>query len=246
MPTADRAPPPRRPTATPEIVLSLKTAGAIVLGKVHTTEFAFFDPPRPAIPMTSAHTPGGSSSGSAAAVAAGMAPAAVGTQTVASVNRPAAYCGISAFSRARAACRPTASRRWRLLRHSGLLRLERGGCGLCVRGRRAPFVTMRHRLPVPATLSVCIPDDPHIADAIPEMKAALTRFADALASAGHAVARPASPISFERLFNLQRSTMAYEAGRALRHLLQEPAQHRRREDHHACSRRPGHCSQSIL
>jgi Asp-tRNA(Asn)/Glu-tRNA(Gln) amidotransferase A subunit family amidase len=75
----------------------------------------------------------------------------------------------------------------------------------------------------PAKLAVCIPDDPHIAGAIPEMKAALTRVADAFANAGHAVERTASPISFERLYSLQRSTMAYEAGRALRHLLKAPA-----------------------
>ena len=80
-----------------EIVLALKAQGAVILGKVHTTEFAYFDPSPARNPHNLAHTPGGSSSGSAAAVAAGMAPAAVGTQTVASVNRPAAYCGIGAF-----------------------------------------------------------------------------------------------------------------------------------------------------
>jgi aspartyl-tRNA(Asn)/glutamyl-tRNA(Gln) amidotransferase subunit A len=206
-----------------EIVLALKTAGAIVLGKVHTTEFAFFDPSPARNPHDVRHTPGGSSSGSAAAVAAGMAPVAVGTQTVASVNRPAAYCGISAF-------KPST----RSLSTYGITPLAPsydtpGFYGWSVADAvyvfeavAPPFVTMRQRLPAPARLSVCIPDDPHIADAIPEMKAALTRFADALANAGHGVERPASPISFERLFNLQRSTMAYEAGRALRHLLQEP------------------------
>jgi Asp-tRNA(Asn)/Glu-tRNA(Gln) amidotransferase A subunit family amidase len=76
-----------------EVVLALKAQGAIILGKVHTTEYAFFDPSPARNPHNLAHTPGGSSSGSAAAVAAGMAPMAVGTQTVASVNRPAAYCG---------------------------------------------------------------------------------------------------------------------------------------------------------
>src|SRR5262245_60457107 len=66
-----------------EVVLALKTAGAIVLGKVHTTEFAYFDPSPARNPHDVRHTPGGSSSGSAAAVAAGMVPAAVGTQIVA-------------------------------------------------------------------------------------------------------------------------------------------------------------------
>ena len=80
-----------------EIVLALKARGAVILGKVHTTEFAYFDPSPARNPHNLAHTPGGSSSGSAAAVAAGMVPASVGTQTVASVNRPASYCGIAAF-----------------------------------------------------------------------------------------------------------------------------------------------------
>ena len=80
-----------------EVVHALRAAGAIPLGKVHTTEFAFFDTSPARNPHNPDHTPGGSSSGSGAAVAGGMAPAALGTQTVASVNRPAAYCGIAAF-----------------------------------------------------------------------------------------------------------------------------------------------------
>ena len=207
-----------------EVVLSLKTAGAIVLGKVHTTEFAFFDPSPARNPHDVRHTPGGSSSGSAAAVAAGMVPIAVGTQTVASVNRPAAYCGIAAF-------KPST----RSLSTFGITPLAPsydtpGFYGWSVADAvyafeavAPPFVGIRHRVSAPAKLAVCVPDDPHLADAVPEMKAALARFADALAGAGHAVERPPSPISFERLYNLQRSTTAFEAGRALRHLLQEPA-----------------------
>ena len=74
-----------------------------------------------------------------------------------------------------------------------------------------------------AKLAVCIPEDPHISDAIPEMKASVRRLADAFAAAGHKVERARSPISFERLFKIQRSTMAYECGRALKHLLEQPA-----------------------
>jgi aspartyl-tRNA(Asn)/glutamyl-tRNA(Gln) amidotransferase subunit A len=84
-------------TADAEIVAALRLAGAVILGKTHTTEFAYFDPSPARNPHNIAHTPGGSSSGSAAAVSAGGVPLAIGTQTVASVNRPAAYCGVAAF-----------------------------------------------------------------------------------------------------------------------------------------------------
>ena len=84
-------------TANAEIVAALRLAGAVILGKTHTTEFAYFDPSPARNPHNIAHTPGGSSSGSAAAVGAGAVPLAIGTQTVASVNRPAAYCGVAAF-----------------------------------------------------------------------------------------------------------------------------------------------------
>lgn len=81
-----------------ECVSALRTAGAIILGKTHTTEYAYFDGPPPTRnPWNLGHTPGGSSAGSAAAVAAGMVPASLGTQTAGSVVRPAAYCGIAAF-----------------------------------------------------------------------------------------------------------------------------------------------------
>jgi len=78
-------------------VARLRAAGAIILGKTHTTEFAYFEPGPTRNPWNPAHTPGGSSSGSAAAVAARMAPLALGTQTVGSVLRPAAYCGVVGF-----------------------------------------------------------------------------------------------------------------------------------------------------
>jgi Asp-tRNA(Asn)/Glu-tRNA(Gln) amidotransferase A subunit family amidase len=82
-----------RPPADASCVALARAAGAIVLGKTVTTEFAAFTPGKTANPRNPAHTPGGSSSGSAAAVADGMAPLAFGTQTAGSVIRPAAYCG---------------------------------------------------------------------------------------------------------------------------------------------------------
>ena len=82
------------------VVARLRQAGAILLGKTVTTQYASFDPPVTRNPWDLAHTPGGSSSGSAAAVACGMCPAALGTQTGGSIVRPASYCGVPS-------CKPT-------------------------------------------------------------------------------------------------------------------------------------------
>ena len=87
----------RVPTQDAWIVQALKAAGAIILGKTIPTELAFMPPGATTNPHNPAHTPGGSSSGSAAAVAAGFAPLAIGTQTGGSVIRPAAFCGVTGF-----------------------------------------------------------------------------------------------------------------------------------------------------
>jgi Asp-tRNA(Asn)/Glu-tRNA(Gln) amidotransferase A subunit family amidase len=79
------------------VVTALKHAGVLILGKTVTTEFAYFAPGSTRNPYDLDHTPGGSSSGSAAAVAAGLTPLALGTQTIGSLIRPAAYCGVVAF-----------------------------------------------------------------------------------------------------------------------------------------------------
>lgn len=86
-----------RPAADAACVALLRAAGAVALGKTVTTEFAMTHPGKTRNPHNPAHTPGGSSSGSAAAVAAGMVPVALGTQTLGSVIRPAAFCGIVGF-----------------------------------------------------------------------------------------------------------------------------------------------------
>jgi amidase len=86
-----------RPDADASCVALAQAAGAIVLGKTVTTEFATFFPGKTANPHNPAHTPGGSSSGSAAAVADGMAALAFGTQTAGSVIRPGAFCGCVAY-----------------------------------------------------------------------------------------------------------------------------------------------------
>lgn len=80
-----------------EAVTRLKQAGALIFGKTVTTEFAYFKPGLTKNPHDTNHTPGGSSSGSAVAVAAGFCPLALGTQTIGSITRPASYCGVFGF-----------------------------------------------------------------------------------------------------------------------------------------------------
>src|SRR2546422_4479717 len=84
-------------TADAAIVRELRRRGAVLLGKTHTTAFAYRTPAPTRNPRDLTHTPGGSSSGSAAAVAAGMVPFALGTQTGGSVLRPASFCGVTGF-----------------------------------------------------------------------------------------------------------------------------------------------------
>jgi Asp-tRNA(Asn)/Glu-tRNA(Gln) amidotransferase A subunit family amidase len=83
-----------RPAEDATGIAKLREAGAVIMGKTVTTEFAFMSPGKTTNPHDSARTPGGSSSGSAAAVAAGHVPLAVGSQTAGSVIRPASFCGV--------------------------------------------------------------------------------------------------------------------------------------------------------
>jgi len=86
-----------QPRADASVVMMLKRAGATIVGKTTTTAFAALDPTATLNPRNHGHTPGGSSAGSAAAVAAGMVPLALGTQTAGSVIRPASFCGVAAI-----------------------------------------------------------------------------------------------------------------------------------------------------
>jgi Asp-tRNA(Asn)/Glu-tRNA(Gln) amidotransferase A subunit family amidase len=101
----------RQPNADALLVSRLRAAGAIILGKTATTPFAFMDPAETRNPHNHEYSPGGSSAGSAAAVAAGHVPLAVGTQTNGSVIRPASFCGTFGF-------KPTAG----VISRSGVLR----------------------------------------------------------------------------------------------------------------------------
>ncbi len=104
----------RTPGYDATVVAMLRAAGAVIMGKTVTTEFATYAPGKTRNPHHAEHTPGGSSSGSAAAVAAGMVPLAVGSQTNGSVIRPASYCGVYGF-------KPTHG----LIPRHGILKLSR-------------------------------------------------------------------------------------------------------------------------
>jgi len=104
----------RTPDRDAAVVAMLRAAGAVILGKTVTTECAYFHPGKTRNPHNPGHTPGGSSSGSAAAVAAGMVPLALGSQTNGSVLRPASFCGVVGF-------KPTHG----LIPRSGILKLSR-------------------------------------------------------------------------------------------------------------------------
>jgi Asp-tRNA(Asn)/Glu-tRNA(Gln) amidotransferase A subunit family amidase len=116
MPTEDGTPlhAGRTPDRDATVVAMLRQAGAVILGKTVTTECAYFSPGKTRNPHNPEHTPGGSSSGSAAAVAAGMVPLALGSQTNGSTIRPASFCGIYGF-------KPTHG----LIPRAGMLRLSR-------------------------------------------------------------------------------------------------------------------------
>ena len=79
------------------IVSRIRELGGSIIGKTETTAFAYLDPAPTLNPHDAARTPGGSSAGSAAAVAAGLVPLAIGTQTAGSVIRPASFCGVAAI-----------------------------------------------------------------------------------------------------------------------------------------------------
>ncbi len=104
----------RTPADDATVVSMLRAAGAVIMGKTVTTECATYAPGKTHNPHNPEHTPGGSSSGSAAAVAAGMVPLALGSQTNGSVIRPAAFCGVYGF-------KPTHG----LVSRHGVLRLSR-------------------------------------------------------------------------------------------------------------------------
>lgn len=216
-----------RPQRNAVCVDRLLAAGAIVLGKTVTTEFAHLHPGPTANPHDPARTPGGSSSGSAAVVAASMVPVALGTQTGGSVIRPASFCGVFGFKSTLGRTDVT-----------GIAELARSFDTVGWFARDAADLTLLARmlLDAPRFAPVSLPKAPRIgvtltpaaASAAPETRAAVETAAAGLARAGYDVRPIELPADFAGLNPHHRITIATEVGRALtrewaeqRHLLSD-------------------------
>ena len=205
-----------RPWADAAVVALCREAGAVIVGKTVTTEFATFHPGPTRNPHHPGHTPGGSSSGSAAAVAAGMVPLALGTQTAASVIRPAAFCGVVGF-------KPSFGRVPRAGVKSVSETLDTVGCfGRGVRDAAwlgavltgDPRLLQGGEIPAPR-IGLCQTPEWPLADA--DTRAAWGQAVAALAPAAAACADEPLPAGFADLVRVQKAVMAHEAARALAH-----------------------------
>jgi Asp-tRNA(Asn)/Glu-tRNA(Gln) amidotransferase A subunit family amidase len=207
-----------RPLADAGCVAASRTAGAVIMGKTVTTEFATYQPGPTSNPRSAAgaHTPGGSSSGSAAAVAAGMAPLAFGTQTAGSIIRPAAYCGVVGY-------KPTHA----TLPLAGIRPLAPSLDTVGVLARTvadaAFFVGALARLPLmpgpepQARLRIGLCRTVHWDRASPAAREALDLAGRALERAGAVLGDVSLPPSCDGLAAAQITIMGYEAAAAFEH-----------------------------
>jgi Asp-tRNA(Asn)/Glu-tRNA(Gln) amidotransferase A subunit family amidase len=196
-----------RPERDAACVASLRAAGAVIVGKVTTTEFAYFEPSGTRNPWNTAHTPGGSSSGSAAAVAARMVPIALGSQTIGSVLRPAAYCGVLGFKGTHGAVPTDGSFPLaRSLDHIGIFSRAIADAQLVfqVLTRREP--RQPHRQPPPRVALV-----PELIErATPPVAAQIRATAERLADAGAKVTEVVLPPSFATIHDAGRAVLEGE------------------------------------
>ena len=205
-----------RPTENAECVRRLLNAGGYVFGKTVTTAFAFLDPGKTRNPWRAEHTPGGSSSGSAAAVAAGHVVGALGTQTNGSVIRPASYCGVVGFKPTKDAIPFTGVHIFSdTLDQIGVFTrsiadASRLASALCDRGFVSPSVAA---LPAPPRLAY-LGDYPWVTmdcDADDTLEAAVTR----LRQFGATVIGVEFPRSWHEAHLVHRTIMLYEGARNL-------------------------------
>jgi Asp-tRNA(Asn)/Glu-tRNA(Gln) amidotransferase A subunit family amidase len=204
------APAPR----SADCVTALENAGAVVLGKSVTTEFAYYTPRKTRNPWNIRHTPGGSSMGSAAAVACGMAAGALGTQTNGSVIRPAAFCGIVGYKPSFGAVSNDGTMDpWPSLDHTGVFARNVSdaaalAAAIVENGLLDPEVSPPARKPRLAV--VRSPVWPSASEAQREMLPANT---DALERAGAEVLELELPASFDGAHDVHRRLLAFEAAR---------------------------------
>ncbi len=204
-----------RPAADAACVVALRQAGAVIPGKTVTTEFASADPSKTRHPENADHTPGGSSSGSAAAVASWMISAALGTQTAGSVIRPASFCGVVGFKPSfgwlnRTGVKPFAE----LLDTIGILARRVADAGLVAGALddRRNWMTAAP-LSSPPRLAFC--RTPYWDQAQEDGRAALDRAARLLSDAGATVTTFDLPASFAVLNDVHGTIMWWEGRRAL-------------------------------
>ena len=195
-------------------VARARAAGALVLGKTVTTEFATYHPGKTANPHNPAHTPGGSSSGSAAAVADAMVPLAYGTQTAGSVIRPAAFCGVVGFkpsfgSISRAGVKSLAES----LDTLGVFARDVADAALFASVLAGRDWSLAGGGEVAPRIGVCRTAAWDQAE--PAAQEALDRAAGQLARCGANVAEVQLPPAFDDLFLAQTEIMAFEASHAL-------------------------------
>jgi Asp-tRNA(Asn)/Glu-tRNA(Gln) amidotransferase A subunit family amidase len=215
-----------QPAADADVVAALRRAGAVLLGKTESTEFAMFQPTRTRNPVDLDRTPGGSSSGSAAAVAAGMVPVALGTQTAGSVLRPAAYCGVYGFKPSWGWAATTGI--WRLSEHLDTVGLFARSVAdlrltyhaLRSAGTQAPAHGSRAAAPYPVRPpSVAVLTGAEWAGSDDDVGAALSWVAGRLSEAGWQVREMTMPESWRYLPGHQEVVMAAEVAKNLHAVL---------------------------
>jgi Asp-tRNA(Asn)/Glu-tRNA(Gln) amidotransferase A subunit family amidase len=202
-----------------ECVAALERAGANILGKTVTTEFAYFTPRQTRNPWNPSHTPGGSSMGSAAAVACGMIAGALGTQTNGSVVRPAAFCGVVGYKPSYG----TVSNHgtldpWPSLDHTGVFARHVKDAALLASVIAAPgavdaAIVMPARTPKLALVRTPVW---HLATSA--QRDMLASNAATLSHAGAAVSDADLPAVFDDAHRVHRTIMAYEGARYFREL----------------------------
>lgn len=204
----------RQPAADAAAVALIRRAGGLVLGKTVTTEFAFFSPGKTRNPHDPARTPGGSSSGSAAAVADGMVPFALGTQTAGSIIRPASFCGVFGYKPTygdvnTAGLKPGA---WSL-DTVGVFARNVPDVALLASVLSGRDLTLRAGDSMKPRIGLC--RTPQWSAAQPETVAALDTATRRITDAGGEISDVTLPKSYDGLLDAQYTIMSYEASRGL-------------------------------